>query len=446
VAGKTRYKLEFVNGRKRKRVVGRLPQEEWRVLIHDHHPAYISWETYEQNQKILEGNNYRMAEMNKRRGRGGRALLSGLLRCARCGRKLHIAYSGHQGSVVRYRCHNGRFGYGLGKCLSFGGQALDDHLSDLIMQAVSPRAVEAAQRAVRELRERSDERQRVLENEHEQAVYSAQLAQRRYEAVDPDNRLVASQLETLWNDALERKTALRRQVETGRQEIVSHNRHQTQRLWELANDFIEVWESPQSDMRLKQRIVQILVEEIVVDVDADANEVVAVIHWRGGRHTEARIPKRRSGQPYHTTSDDVVALLTRMDRRWTDDEAAALLNRLGLKTGTGKVWNRTRVRTLRVRCGLPPCDPDRAASFLNMKEAALHLGASTSMVRTLISKGCLPAEQVCSGARWEIHRHALENTQVLAYVAAVRAGKRPRIETGEQENLIIPDLWQGDSP
>ncbi len=445
VAGKTRYKTELVNGRTRKRRTGHLPRDQWRVLIRDHHPAYISWETYEQNERILVANNYRMAEISKTRGRGGRALLAGLLRCRRCGRKLHIAYSGHGGSVVRYHCANGKAGYGLGRCLSFGGQALDDHVSDLMLQAVSPRAVGAAQRAVQELRDRLGERQRLIENELEQAHYEARLAQRRYEAVDPDNRLVADQLESTWNDTLQRVSALQRRVDDSRLKTVAQQRHQTQRLWELANDFTEVWESSDSDMQLKQRIVHCLIEEIIVDVDDEANMVVAVVHWRGGRHTETRLAKRRPGHSYRATPESTVEILTRMGGRWTDDEAAALLNKLGLRTGTGKAWNRSRVRSVRVRNDLPAHDADHAAQFLNMKQAAKLLSVSTGTIRKLISKKWIIAEHVCSGARWEIPRAALQKQQVVDHAAAIRAGYRPRIEPGGLENLTIPGLWLGDS-
>lgn len=445
VAGKTKYKLEFVGGRKQKRSAGQLPREQWRVLIRDHHPAYISWDVFEQNQITLEGNNYRMAEASKRRGRGGRALLAGLFRCARCGRKLHVAYSGHGGSVVRYQCVNGKMGYGLGRCLSFGGQAVDEHLSDLMLEAISPRAVEAAQKAVRELRKRLDERRQVLENELEQAAYETRLAQRRYEAVDPENRLVASRLEQAWDDALQRAKTLERQVEETRSNVLAQQRHQTQRLWDLANDFVAVWEAPETDMQLKQRIIQILVEDIVVDIDDGANEVVAVIHWTGGRHTEARIPRRKSGRSYRATPDDVIAILRSMDKRWTDDEAAALLNRIGTRTGTGKVWTRTRVRHVRVSRKIPPHDPEHAVHYVNLKQAAKQLGVSTSAIRTLIGRKLLPALQVAPTARWEIRRDQLDKHDIQTYVAALKAGNRPRIESRVSENLSIPGLWQGDS-
>jgi excisionase family DNA binding protein len=330
--------------------------------------------------------------------------------------------------------------------LSFGGQALDNHLSDLILQAISPRAIEAAQRAVVELRRRLDEKRQLFENELEQANYQARLAQRRYEAVDPDNRLVASQLEAAWNEALERVKRLKKSLEAERQKIPHQQREKTQRLWKLANDFVEVWESSEADMGLKQRIVQILIEEIVVDVDEDANEIIAVVHWRGGRHSETRIPKRRSGQSYRTTSDDVIELMNRLNRRWTDEDTAALLNRLGLTTGSGKVWNRSRVRSFRVQRNLPPYDPDYAGEFLNMKQAAKLLDVSATAIRSLISNGHLPAEQICPGARWEIHRDGLQNQNVQNYVVAFKAGKCPNTEAGAPENLTIPGLLSGDSP
>ena len=172
-------------------------------MIKDHHEGYIGWAEYERNQKQLALNNYGRAGGVKS-GRGGRALLSGIMTCGRCGRRLGVAYTGNPQSRPVYRCDKPNLMMGLPRCMTFGGPRVDAAIGRELLRAVEPMAIEAAFEAERMHREQQEDQQRILDLEMQQARYEASLAERRYAACDPDNRLIAAQLEKNWEAALRR--------------------------------------------------------------------------------------------------------------------------------------------------------------------------------------------------------------------------------------------------
>ena len=185
--GKTETRTRIVDGRARKTIGHRKPREQWTVLLRDHHPGYISWEQYERNQALIAANAHMKSRMEPKAGRGGRALLAGLLRCRRCGRMLHVTYTGKRGVVIRYHCRGAHLNHGEGWCISFGGLRPDEAVAEEILRAVEGNTVEAALEAAQRIVQQQQERRKALCFELEQARYEAQLAARRYEAVDPDN-------------------------------------------------------------------------------------------------------------------------------------------------------------------------------------------------------------------------------------------------------------------
>jgi len=200
--GKTESRTKAIGGRARKSEGHFKPPETWMVLIRDHHPGYISWEQFERNQAMLADNAHMKSRMEPKAGRGGRSLLAGLPRCRRCGRMLHVAYSGTHGEVPRYHCRGAHLNHGEAWCISFGGLRPDQAVAAEILKAVEGNAIEAALEVAARVAEQQRQRHEALSLELEQARYEAHLAARRYEAVDPDNRLVAAELEARWNASL----------------------------------------------------------------------------------------------------------------------------------------------------------------------------------------------------------------------------------------------------
>lgn len=438
--GKTQSRIAVVDGRARKTAGHRKPRPDWTVLIRDHHPGYISWEQYERNQALIAANTNMKSRMEPKAGRGGRALLAGILRCRRCGRMLHVTYSGRGAAALRYHCRGAHINHGASWCISFGGLRSDQAVANEVLHAISGNAIEAALDAAAQMHQQRQDQRRSLELEVEQARYEARLASRRYESVDPDNRLVAAELEARWNDALRKFEGLEIKLHEFDSFITSAAMPDKEILLSLVQDLPAVWHAPSSDMRLKQRIVRILIREIVADVDENSNEIVLVIHWAGGRHSELRVKKNATGRHSHCTSMEAIEVIRQMAGKFPDEQIAATLNRLGFSTGAGKTWNEQRVYSARHYNELPAYNPDQTnQDILTMEEAAQHLGVSTTTVRRLIEQKKLAATQVVPCAPWQIAIAALDATAVRTAVNKIKNGVRvPRTLLDDKQQRMFP--------
>ena len=231
--GKSETRTKIVEGRARKSTGHRKPQSEWRVLIKDHHPGYLSWDEYERNQAMIAANAHMHSGGEPKAGRGGAALLSGLLRCRRCGRMLHVYYPR---TMIRYLCDAGHSRYGEETCISFGGLRVDAAVSKEVLGAVSGNAIQAAVEAAEQMQQKRHDLRTAIELELEQARYEARLAARRYESVDPDQRLVAAELEARWNTALQKVKGLESKLHDFDHESQSVPAPSKQMLLSLAQD------------------------------------------------------------------------------------------------------------------------------------------------------------------------------------------------------------------
>lgn len=437
--GRTEARTRVVAGRPQQTRGHHKPREQWTVLIRDHHPGYISWEQFELNQKALAENAHMKSRMGRQRGRGGPSLLVGLLRCRRCGYMLHVNY-GNKG--IRYVCVSENINQGLSKCISFGRVRVDQVVSMEILKAIQPMAIDAALEAADQVQRRQSDRTRALELELEQARYESRLAARRYEAIDPENRLVAVELESRWNAALSKVRELESRLSQAQQESEEATIVNRDDLLSLAEDLTAVWESPSSDASIKQRIIRILIEEIVADVDESAQEVVLVIHWVGGRHSELRVPKSKTGRHSRCTKREAVDIVRQMATSYTDEEIALTLNRLRLKTGAGNTWSEPRVRSLRSHLKLPAYRAEQSDGRLNMLQAAQRLGVSATVVRRLIAGKILQATQILPGAPWEIDSKAVASAEVIrgAMTLKNRYSREPKHVS--EGTLSLPGLYE----
>lgn len=344
--GRTGAESEVREGTLQRRRV-RKPMDEWRVLIRDHHEEYICWDDFERIQRMLADNASSFGSKTTGAAKKGSALLSGLLRCRRCGRKLMVSYSGKNQAVPRYCCHRGRLDNGESKCINFGALPVDDLVSREVLLVVQPSAIEAAVLAASEATSMQDDVIDSLLMDLKAARYAAERARKQYDTVDPDNRLVADELERRWNQTLERVCEIEKRLQQERQRKQEHTPVPPQSLGALAQDLNRIWKDSGTDIRLKKRIIRALVEEVVVDVDMEAHEVDLVIHWKGGLHTAARVARRRQGQNSAHTASDIVEAVRVLARVCDDDLIAGYLNRNGLRTGRGNRWTKERVKSLR---------------------------------------------------------------------------------------------------
>jgi excisionase family DNA binding protein len=422
VYGKSENRTCIVDGRARRSYGHSKPAGTWDVFIKDHHEGYIGWDEYERNQKQLALNNYGRADGVKS-GRGGRALLSGMMTCAQCGRRLSVAYTGNPQSRPVYRCDKPNLMMGLPRCMTFGGLRVDAAVARELLRAVEPLAIEAAFEAERMYRKRQDDQHQILDLELQQARYDANLAERRYAACDPDNRLIAAQLEKNWEITLRRVRDLEARQPTESSSTIEVD---PCAFANMAENLSAAWNAPDVTMRARQQLLRTLIADIIVDVDDTERDVVLTIHWRGGQHSDLRVRKPQTGEHGCATTDDALAVMRSMAGRWSDEHIAASLNRMGLPTGQGKTWTAHRVASIRRVRGIHAYrSAEKDGEWLTMTEAAKALGVTNHMIRRLIKSGILPAVQVVSGAPYQIRADDLASEAVKTAVA--RKGRPCRI-------------------
>jgi DNA invertase Pin-like site-specific DNA recombinase len=424
--GKTEKRTALVDGQPRRSYGHGKPLEQWEVLIKDHHEGYIGWADFERNQAALAANNYRKSGGEKS-GRGGRALLAGIITCGRCGRHLPVGYAGRGTPRPIYRCDRPNLMLGLPRCLGFGGSRVDAAVASELLRALQPMAIEAAHEAERLMLESEAERLRMVELELQQARYEAALAERRYAACDPDNRLIAAQLERVWETALERVEAYQARLEAARTPPAASAAPDYAG---LADDLSAAWHAPGATTRTRQRLVRALIQNIVADVDEATREVILVIHWRGGQHSELRVRKPKTGEHGCRTPEKALAVMRSMATRWSDEDIAASLNRMGMRTGQDKSWNAKRVSSLRRVHGIHAYrSAEKDGEWLTMSEASASLGVSAHVLRKLIKDGVLPADQVVADAPWQIRAADLREPRVIEALAARHGPRRTERQT-----------------
>jgi hypothetical protein len=299
--------------------------------------------------------------------------------------------------------------------MTFGGPRVDAAIARELLRAVEPMAIEAALEAERMHRERQHEHKHMVDLELRQARYEADLAERRYAACDPDNRLIAAQLEKNWEAALRRVQDIEARSAGQKQEIAEVD---PGAFVDLADDLSAAWNAPGVTMRSRQQLLRTLVTNIVVDVDDKAREVVLVIHWRGGQHSQLRVRKPRTGEHGCATVEDALEIMRSMAGRWSDEHIAATLNRMGIPTGQGKTWSAKRVGSIRrVRNIHGYLSAEKGGDWLTMSEAATALRTTHHTLRKLIKANILPSVQLVPGAPHQIKVSDLSSDAVKATLA-----------------------------
>jgi DNA invertase Pin-like site-specific DNA recombinase len=440
VFGRSEARTSVIDGKAHRTNGHMKSRENWTVLIREHHTGYIDFERYERNQRILLENTHMKQTAVHKSARGGHGLLGGLLRCARCGQRLHVVYT--RGNYPRYECRMANKAHGAPRCISFGGLKVDDAITKELIQVVQPHSVEVAIAASKHTSQAHEEHRTALKLELEQAQYETRLTARKYDVVDPDNRLVAGELESRWNESLRREQEVNFRLEVFDREAPKSRDIDRQQLFELAEDLFSVWNSETSDMRVKQRIVRLLLEEIVVDIDDSAAQILMKLHWCGGRHSELRIQRPKPGQHNNVTCTDALEVIRQMAGQWPDKEIGATLNRLGLKTGVGNTWTESRVYSVRRKHRLLDYSPSvNAQEMLTLNQAADRLGVGSWVVRRLIKIGILEADQIVRSAPWQIKVSALEKDDIKKAIHAIKTRNfRPASGDDNDPNLTIPGI------
>ena len=422
VYGRRPVETVVKDGQVRKRQGSARAAEEASVFIPAHHPGYISWTQYQRYQDIMRSNGGNFTRDESALAvRNGQGLLTGLLRCGRCGRKLHIRYWGKSGTAARYVC-SGDFATGGQYCLGFGGATVDKRLSEQILNAISSQGLAASVAAIERLDTRGSDQRAALQRQYQQLQYEAQRAFEQYDQADPANRLVVDVLEQRWNAKLEALEKLQRELDAQSDAVVSLSAADKKAILALGQDFATVWGDPVCPMALKKKITRTLINEIVVDLDDAAQEIRLIIHWHGGCHTTMTMPKPQSGAVAHKTALEDLELITRMACRYRDDEIARVLSKLGRRTGKGKRWTQSRVAYVRRKYAIDPLDEEtRDTDILTLAQATKHSGVSDTTLMKLIKEDILAAGQIAPYAPLEIERADLDNEPVVGILKRLKA-------------------------
>lgn len=300
--GKTEH-LTGYEGAKPRHLCRRKPREQWLALIPGAHEGYVSWEEFQRIECAIRENT--QGEQRPGAAKNGQALLAGLLRCSRCGRKLTVRYTGNGHDVLRYSCMRGWLDNGEPRCIAFGGITVDEAIGREVLRVVEPAAIEASVLASQERARQKDDILEALQRDLEAARYVVQRTQRQYDAADPENRLVTSELERRWNLALQHLHEIEVRIEQHGAAIDQDPTPTMDDFHRLAQQVETIWTDPATSARLKKRIVRALIEEVLVDVDSSQGELLLTLHWKGGVHTELRLPRRRRGQSSTQTSREL---------------------------------------------------------------------------------------------------------------------------------------------
>jgi hypothetical protein len=415
----------------------RLTNHEWEVFLENHHEPYISRETWERNVQKVSANAHFQGAMAQPAPQNGRGLMAGLLRCRRCGHKLHATY---KSGKVAYLCRGGdpqRNARGRA-CFCFGGTHIEEQLAGVILEALSPAGLAAATLAAEEFAAQRDQRRQLIVDRLEATCEHEKRAGREYKTTDETYVTVRQRLAQDWETAL---IAVREQEQ---QLARFDQRHpprltggQQAELSRLADDVKRIWHHPSASMVLKKQIVRTLIVEIVVDLEKPKNEVVLIIHWAGGHHTELRAPTHWRKRPSY--SPDLKSIMNTLRKVLGDEAIASTLNRQRLRTPDGNTWTAQKVADFREYHHIAEfnADTQKARGWMTQAQAATHVNVSPMSMTRLVQLGIIPAEQQGAGLPAVIQQADIDSPRVQATLSALRTSPtRPLSHHLDQLNLF----------
>lgn len=393
----------FGRGRYRKQPDGRtrherLPKSEWHALIKDAHPGYISWEEHERIELRLRESAKALGwERRHSPPREGPALLQGRVVCGLCGSRMHINYDVRRSSrelVPRYVCFGRGRDFGDPSCQNIIGTEIDAAVGKLLVDAVTPMALELALAVQQEVQARIDEADGLRHRQVERAQYEADHARRRYMQVDATNRLVADTLEAEWNARLRALGEAQQEYERQRSaDRVAVDEKERERVLSLATDFPAAWSSPSTPQRERKRMIALLVEDVTL---TKRQQIAVAVRFRGGASTILSLPRPLTAQQLRVTHDDVRKELDALLDEYTDAQVAHVLNERGLRTGAGEAFDQVSVQWVRFSAKLKSFKERLLnAGWLTGKDIASRLGVSRSTLGNRRRQGRLEG-RICN--------------------------------------------------
>jgi DNA invertase Pin-like site-specific DNA recombinase len=368
-----------------------VPRDQWIVLIKDAHPGYITWEQYEKNVQRVRQNAIAYNIIGRKTPpREGPCLLQGLAICGKCGQRMTIRYKYQSKGRIEpaYLCQRHRIERWENSCQYIPGAGIDEAISKLVFESVTPLTLEVALQVQRELENRFNEADKLRKQQVERAQYEANLARRRFMQVDPDNRLVADTLEAEWNEKLRHLQDASDYYETHRRrESEKLKKLQEQEVLKLTRDFPAIWKNPRTPAREKKRMIRFLIEDVTM---IRAEDITLHVRFKGGATKTLKLPLPLQGWQYNLTDPKIVEIVDELLSDHTYSEIATILDNRGFKSGQGsRITRRTvvgithgyKLKTRYARL--------RATGKLRVEEVAKLLGKTVATVRRWGKKGII---------------------------------------------------------
>ena len=430
VFGRYQYRRRISpSGEVQKRVCP-TPMEEWRVSLEEHHEGYISWDEYLENQTQLEKNRTNgEATMLSGPAREGLALLQGMLLCGHCGRALTVRYTGNGGIYPAYLCNRlRREGLAHKDCLSLRCDLLDKAVTEEVLKALQPAQLELAVAALEELEARDHDLGQQWKMRLDRAEYEAALAERRYEEVDPAQRLVAATLERRWNTALQQLEELRKQAaEFQQQHARVATPEQKAKVLALAQDLPRLWRAPTTQAKDRKRMLRLLIRDITVEKSSVPKQLLVHIRWQGNACTDITVQRPPSAADRVRYPTAVVNRVRELARHLTDAEIAEQFCREGSVSATGKAFTAIIIRTIRFAYRIPP-PMLRKPEELTVAQVAERFGVSEWVVYYWIEHAHVQARRLNAGSPYWITLNATDERKLRDWVQNSKR-IRPQIPT-----------------
>ncbi len=392
--GRYEARRMLINGQVR-RGVRKRAQDDWTVCIRDHHPAYISWEEFMANQRKLQSNAPRRAPDQRGAPGRGSALLQGLAICGRCGRKMTVRYVGRHADPS-YDCRAPlRYGGGHPVCWMVSGPRIEEAVTKLFLDTVHVPEIELGLEVVRQAERQTAELDKQWKLRLDRARYEARLAERRYKAVDPDNRVVARTLEHEWNSKLQELDTVEREYEEARQrDKLDLSASDRTRILALAKDLRQVWDADTTTHADRKNLLRMLVQHVTltpIDVPQPLTRIQVL--WRTGAVTDLTVPRARPPRDATSESALVELIQSLIKQGKTNAQIAQELNRQGLRSRFGNEWQEGAVNGVRRRHALesvPRTPPyQRSDGLYSLRGVAKRLGVRAGAVHYWVARGWL---------------------------------------------------------
>jgi DNA invertase Pin-like site-specific DNA recombinase len=374
--------------------------KDWPVRIDKAHPAYITWETYMSNQEKLRQNRPRAFEATRGAPREGAAMLAGVVLCGRCGRRMSVRYGSRSSApgYWSYAC-SGEQRQRLAMCWSVCGETVDRAVEQLFLETMVPSELDLSIAVEREVQQQSDSLDKAWRTRIEHVRYEARHAERRYKAVDPDNRVVARTLESDWEQRLRELQAVEQEyAEARRLARVDLSAQDRARIRQLARDLPAVWSSATTPSADRKAMLRLVIEAVAVSpVDVPERLTKIVVQWTSGAVSELTTPRRDKGEYRANTKEAIQRIRELAAKGQRDDEIAKQLNDEGVLTGAKRAWNEDGVRHTRRSNGIERIAADRMrirplphrhpdTGWHSIPGAMARFGVGENVVRRWISR------------------------------------------------------------